>query len=240
MSQDAKLISRIVRRAKKLVRPLVHGNPNSFLRKVSGVIHVGANLGQERILYGNHGLNVIWIEPIPDVYQKLKRNLEHFPRQHAFQYLIADRDDAEYTFHISNNDGKSSSIFDLDLHKELWPTVSFQGEIRLKGLTLLSFVQKEGVDMGQYDALVLDTQGSELLVLKGASPLLPHFRYIKAEAADFESYAGCCKVEDLDSLLMQSGFVKRRQDRFASKAGIGSYYDVLYQRIGAVSRLRNG
>jgi hypothetical protein len=107
-------------------------------------------------------------------------------------------------------------------------------------MTLASFAQKEGIDMSRYDALVLDTQGSELLVLKGASTLFPYFRYIKAEAADFVSYTGCCKVEDIDSLLKQFGYVKRRQDKFASKAGIGSYYDVLYQRVGASSKLRKG
>ncbi|HKQ80513.1 MAG TPA: FkbM family methyltransferase [Blastocatellia bacterium] len=230
MSQDSKLISRMVRRVKNVVRPWIRGNPNYFLRKASGVIHVGANSGQERNLYGKHNLDVIWIEPIPDVYMSLKQNLEGFPRQHAFQRLITDRDDAEYTFHISNNDGKSSSIFDLDLHKEIWPTVSFQESIRLKGMTLASFAQKEGIDMNRYDALVLDTQGSELLVLKGASTLFTYFKYIKTEAADFESYAGCCKVEDIDSLLKQFGYVKRRQDKFASKAGVGSYYDVLYKQ----------
>lgn len=231
MSQNSTLIGRIIRRAKNIARPWVRGNPNSFLNNVTGVIHVGANAGQERTLYAKHNLNVIWIEPIPDVYQNLKRNLADFPRQRAFQYLITDRDDAEYTFHISNNNGQSSSIFDLNLHKEIWPTVSFRESIHLKGLTLASFAQKEGVDMSQYNALVLDTQGSELLVLKGAESLLPYFRYIKTEAADFESYAGCCKVEDIDSLLKQSGFIKRRQDKFASKTGIGSYYDVLYKRI---------
>src|SRR5262245_9713199 len=236
MGQDSKLIDRIVRRAKNAVRPWIRGNPNYFLRKVSGIIHVGATSGQERNLYGEHNLDVIWIDTIPDVYRKLKQNLEGFPRQHAFQRLITDRDDTEYTFHISNNNGKSSSIFDLDLHKEIWPTVSYQESISLKSVTLASFAQKEGIEMSRYDALVLDTQGSELLVLQGAAPLLPNFRYIKAEAADFESYAGCCKVEDIDSLLMRFGFVKRRQDRFASKDGIGSYYDVLYQGVGTVPR----
>src|SRR5262245_25207057 len=156
MSQDSTSISRIVRRAKKIVRPFLRGNPNSFLRRISGVIHVGANLGQERALYGRHKLNVIWIEPIPDICEKLKQNLEDFPRQSAFQYLITDRDDAEYTFHISNNNGQSSSIFDLNLHKEIWPTVGYQETIKLKSLTLASFAQVEGIDMSLYDALVLD------------------------------------------------------------------------------------
>ena len=198
--------------------------------KASGIIHVGANLGQERNLYGKHNLNVIWIEPIPDVYRKLKENLAEFPLQRAYQYLITDQDDAPYTFHISNNDGQSSSIFDLDLHREIWPTVSFQETIRLNGMTLESFARKEGIDMTRYNALVLDTQGSELMVLKGASTLLPYLKYIKTEAADFESYSGCCKVEDIDQFLSRFGYVKLRQDMFATKAGIGSYYDVIYKR----------
>src|SRR5262249_367879 len=104
MNRDSKMINRIVRRARKIVRPWIHGDPDSFLRKVSGVIHVGANLGQERVLYSRHGLNVIWIEPIPEIFRELSRNVEGFPWQRAYQYLITDRDDAEYTFHISNND----------------------------------------------------------------------------------------------------------------------------------------
>ena len=34
---------------------------------------------------------------------------------------------------------------------------------------------REGVDITRYDALVMDTQGSELPVLKGAQSLLPGF-----------------------------------------------------------------
>jgi hypothetical protein len=45
---------------------------HSYLRKVRGVIHVGANEGQERDLYAAFGLNVIWIEPIPEVFQVLR------------------------------------------------------------------------------------------------------------------------------------------------------------------------
>ena len=41
---------------------------------------------------------------------------------------------------------------------------------------------------------MLDTQGAELLVLKGAAGLLHRFQFIKVEAADFESYANGCRV----------------------------------------------
>jgi hypothetical protein len=81
-----------------------------------------------------------------------------------------------------------------------------------------------------YDVLVLDTQGAELLVLKGATSLLPHIRYVRAEAADFEAYAGCCTLAELDDFLREYGFRRIAKGRFAQKKGVGSYYEVLYCR----------
>ena len=46
---------------------------SSFLNNVSGVIHVGANSGQERYEYNLYSLDVIWIEPIPKIFNKLKK-----------------------------------------------------------------------------------------------------------------------------------------------------------------------
>ena len=54
-----------------LFRCFKTAEPDDFLRSCSGVIHVGANSGQERELYAQHGLNVVWIEPIPEVYTAL-------------------------------------------------------------------------------------------------------------------------------------------------------------------------
>lgn len=73
-------------------------NPDRFLKYVSGVIHVGANAGQERELYNKFGLRVVWIEPIPQVFEALKANLREFPNQRAIQCLVTDRDDEEYQF----------------------------------------------------------------------------------------------------------------------------------------------
>lgn len=94
-------------------------NPDRFLEEISGVIHVGANIGQERDLYNKLGLFVIWIEPIPEVFQMLKQNLQGFQNQRAFQYLVTDIDGREYQFHIANNTGASSSILDLEQHKDI-------------------------------------------------------------------------------------------------------------------------
>ncbi|MGC4070689.1 MAG: FkbM family methyltransferase [Polyangiaceae bacterium] len=199
-----------------------------FLSRIEGLIHVGANIGQERELYARHGLEVLWFEPNPDVYGRLVRNLEAFPKQHAFPYLVTDRDDEEYPFYLSNNDGRSSSIFDLNLHQELWPNVFYEGAISLRSVTLDTVLERHAVSKRLLGALVMDTQGSELLVLKGAARHLSEIRYVKTEAADFEAYSKGCTVEQLTEYLSGFGFEEIVREPFASRKAVGTYYDVTY------------
>jgi FkbM family methyltransferase len=203
---------------------------HAFLRHVTGVIHVGANTGQERELYEQFGLSVIWVEPIPAVFRKLQENIAGFRRQRAYQYLVTDEDDRQYEFHVADNFGASSSILDLDLHREIWPNVRYTESIAIKSVTLTSLVKREKIDLDGYDALVMDTQGSELLVLKGAEPLLGRFEYIKTEVPDFEAYSGCCKVEDVERFLKGHGFREWHRRSFAAKKQVGSYFDIVYKR----------
>jgi 2-O-methyltransferase len=121
----------------------------------------------------------------------------------------------EYLFHVSNKGGGASSIYDLTGHKELWPDVNCTEAITLKGISLLSFMRKECLDCSKYDVLVLDTQGSGLLVLKGATSLLPYIKYVRSEVADFKAYAGCCKLDEMYEFFKEYGFRRIAQGRFA-------------------------
>jgi hypothetical protein len=116
------------------------------------------------------------------------------------------------------------------LHKEVWPDVAYAKTITLRSTTLATLLSSQGIDPAEYGALVMDTQGSELLVLKGAEPILKNFRYIKTEVADFEAYQGCCQLTDLDVLLTSHGFREISRRAFAKRAAGGNYYDVTYQR----------
>ena len=204
---------------------------DSFLERVPGVIHIGANTGQERGHYASLGLNVLWVEPNPAVFEVLRSNISGLADQRACCYLLADEHDAEYTFHIANNEGASSSIFDLAKHREIWPNVHFTHEMRMKATTLTRLVEFEQIDLSDYGALVLDTQGSELLVLEGAIPILKRFRFVKTEVADFESYTGCCRIDELSAFMRQHGFALSRKSPFASRDAVGTYYDVLFRRV---------
>jgi len=202
---------------------------SSFLKKVTGVIHIGANEGQERFEYAKHDLNVIWIEPIPMIFKKLAKNLENFPKQKALNLLIASDDQAEYEFKVSNFDGGSSSIFDLAGHSEIWPSIHYVESIKLQGHALSSVITNHKIDTASYQALVMDVQGAELMVLFGAKKILKCFKYIKLEASDFELYAGGCLLEDLTNYLNRNGFSIERQIKFAERSGKGNCYNVLYR-----------
>jgi len=212
------------------VRSIINQKHDEYLRQITGVIHVGANLGQEREIYDKHGLHVVWVEPIPEVFEKLKTNIEGFSKQRAFQYLVTDRDGGDYEFHVANNNGASSSILEMKHHREVWPNIDYVGILALKSVTLAALCEKERIDLSQYQALIMDTQGSELMVLKGGISLLPFFKFIKTEAPDFEAYAGCCQLADIGAFMEQQGFEEYSRHKFASHPNGGNYFDIVFRK----------
>ena len=201
-----------------------------FLRGGRGVIHVGAHVGQERHVYAQYKLNALWIEPIPELFAALRQNLSGFSRQRAVNCLVTDRDGVEYPFHITSNAGGSSSIFSLAQHEDIWPEVKHSATITVTSKTLPTLLKDEQLDVANYDVLVMDTQGSELLVLEGAAPILDRFRVIKTEVADFRAYEGGCQLADVDAFMQRHGFFERARNTIALHPSGGGYYDIVYER----------
>jgi len=200
---------------------------------VKGVIHVGASTGQETSdsgikFYDSYDLNVVWVEPIPSVYNILKQNIKNFKKQYALNALISDVEGKEYDFFITNNNGESSSIFELAEHRDIWPNVSCIGKATMIGRTLTALLTENEINIDDYDCLVLDTQGSELLVLSGCIDILSKFKYINMEVADFESYKDCCKLTEVDAFFKENGFKRTNLTPWNKGHPTGDYYDALY------------
>jgi FkbM family methyltransferase len=205
-------------------------NPYYFLREVSGLVHVGAHHGQERRMYAKYDLDVLWIEAAPDIFEKLCENIAQYPSQIAANYLVTDRDNAEYVFHIANNYGESSSILELGDHKKIWPEVKFERDLKLRSITLDSLFLKLNESISDYQALVMDTQGSELLALKGATNSLQFLKFVKVEAWDFEAYVGCSKVDEVVDYLNERGFKLVHKYKFPQPVSDrGQCYDLLFR-----------
>jgi hypothetical protein len=99
----------------------------------------------------------------------------------------------------------------------------------MRSSTLPSALSAAGVDLSKYDALILDTQGSELMALEGAKPILDGFRYIQVEAADFESYRGGALVREIANFLHAHDFFLKHKQLFARHRGGGGYYELLFK-----------
>jgi len=202
-----------------------------FLKDARGVIHVGAGIGQEAEMYADLGLPVIWIEPLDGVFDLLRDRIVEYSNQQAFQYLITNMTGDAHEFGISNNGGQSSSIYNFKQHRDIWPDVTFVASATLKSASLQWVIAEHNIDLDIYDTLILDVQGAELLALKGAGYLLPAFRWIRAECADFEAYEGGCQLKDLDAYLIPRGFRQWALWPAIWKENIGTYYEVLYKRL---------
>jgi FkbM family methyltransferase len=216
--------------ARRLLRDLARLRRNLMMKKLKGIIHVGANTGQERDDYAGYGLNVLWIEPIPWVFDELKRAISFYPNQRALEYLVLDKDGESMTLHVSNNEGQSSSVMDLALHQDVWPSVHFTRDIEIQSHKLDTIIDIEHINITDYDGLVLDTQGSELLALRGAQRVLRNVRMVKVEVADFEAYAGCPRPEQIGDFLGAYGLREWVRTPFAGHSGGGRYYDIIYLR----------
>jgi len=202
---------------------------DGHLRNVTGIIHVGANTGQEREFYRGFGIDVIWVEPIDEVYDILLKNLEGFDRQRAYKALLADQDDKEYNFNIANNGGASSSIQEMDAIPDIWPDIKYIESRKLKSTTLESFMRRENISPDRYQALTMDVEGAELLVLRGAGSMLRRCKYVKAEVADFTPRVGSPRTSDLDAFLRDAGFEQLIRRPFGQYKG-EKFWDLVWKK----------
>lgn len=200
------------------------------MKGLRGVIHVGANTGQERAKYDAYDLNVLWIEPAPDTFALLQKAIAGYEKQRAFNYLVLDEDGKSAKLNVASNGGASSSVLTPALHHDIWPQIEFSRAIELIGYTLDTIIDREGINLSLFDAAVLDTQGSELMILHGAHRVLEHIRYIQVEVADFEAYVGCPRPRDFSEFLAPFGFREWRRIPQASHPQGGRYHEIIYRK----------
>lgn len=170
--------------------------------KPTGILHIGASTGQEAKDYFNNGVqDVIWIEAIPFVFITLLQNIERYSRMVAFNNCIADEDDKEVKFNISNNEAQSSSILPLGTHKTAHPEVRYISSIKLQTKRIDTLFKENELSIEDYDFVNIDLQGSELMALKGFGDDLHKVKYIYIEVNKNELYEGCPLLKDIDDFL---------------------------------------
>lgn len=194
---------------------------SGLLSKASMVLHIGAHEGREASMYSDLGLSVVWIEGNPELFPKLYENLRSFPNQMAICSLLGGVDTEKVDFHIANNEGQSSSIF------------NFGSQMNHKGLAMLrtlelpmrrldSVLQDGQVPKGSH--WVIDVQGAELEVIRGAGNLIQKAYSLEVEVSTKDEYSGGAKFEEVNTTLNDLGLFP------LWKPKVNSHEDVFYIR----------
>lgn len=186
-----------------------------------GVLHIGANTGEEFPVYNKLGIKKqIWIEGNPEIFLKLKQNINSNPQAVALNYVIGD-ENKPVTFHIANNGSQSSSVLELGTHKQQHPTVHYIKDIQAN----MHRIDSLELDLNGVDFLNIDLQGAELLALKGMGDLLRGFKWAYLEVNKADVYQGCVQIDSLDLFMLANGFKRVETARW-----IGDWTDALYSR----------
>lgn len=178
--------------------------------KTDGIVHLGANEGQEAEAYARQGINkVMWVEALPEVFHLLCAKV---PNHHIkLNACLSDVDGQTVDFHVASNDGQSSSLLKPTLHLQKHPTVKFPRKVTLvtsRFDVLMDQMDEKDFFAFQYDFFLnVDLQGAEMLALRGMGDYLSRFKYVYIEVNREELYKGCPMVQEIDNYLAQFGLV---------------------------------
>lgn len=173
---------------------------------IKGIIQVGSYIAREynRLREVCDG-QILLIDANPDVIDILRQQLT-CDNNIILNYLVSDKDGDTHTFNILNHT-QSSSLLRPKLHIKYYPQFStIVKELKIESITLDTIISKHNIDINKYNALLIDVQGAELLVLKGFRANIDKIDIIYAELNFEEMYDGCCLAADFIVYLRKFGF----------------------------------
>lgn len=208
------LLYKIKRRYRKEKLP----DPFAYLYKwfdcvPKGVFQVGASSGGEIKGFITQGIKTgIFVEPLPEAFAKLKQAASSQPGYFPVNAVCLDVVGKTCDFHVSSSGGASSSILKPSGHLKIHPEVTFAAQtLTLQSTTVdqivADFVKQGRADViAPIDLLYIDTQGSELNVLKGANRFLEQVRYVFTEVSRGGLYENDVAHDQLTAHLASRGY----------------------------------
>lgn len=180
--------------------------------KSTGVLHLGANTGQEAEAYYKQGITeVIWVEALTELALLCNSYVKDFVQMKStvLNACVSDTTGKEVTFNVANNEGQSSSFLQFGTHRQEHPTVKFVQNVPMTTFRVDDLLAMNELTVGPGWFLNIDLQGAELLALKGMGNLLVEFDHIYVEVNRAELYRGCPMIEEIDRFLEGFDFLRK-------------------------------
>jgi FkbM family methyltransferase len=178
----------------------------------AGIVHVGADIGQEVPQYLSYGFErIILIEANPERFQILLSKFGGDTRIKIFNYAICDkRGTIDFHIHTSRSGNtEPASILPMKRFKEIVKTLHTAKTIQVPAITLDALFEENQIEFRSYNFLSIDIQGAELLAFRGAKKLLSSVDVVVSEINVVEMYEDGALEDDLVKFLDTNGFDKK-------------------------------
>lgn len=181
---------------------LIQNLKHHFTKKIKGVIHIGAHLAQEKLWYSENQINnIIWIE----ANDEFENQLRNIVGEDKIIIVGVDNINGKTNLNISNN-GQSSSLLELNLHKKYYPDVFYTETKEINVKRMVDIIKENNINMDDYNFLNIDIQGKELDALKSFDSELHKVDYIYTEVNTNFLYSECSLLNEIDEFLKKFGF----------------------------------
>lgn len=190
--------------------------------KFNGVIQAGAHHGQELQAFERLGIKELYLfEPAHEAFARLVgqrddlvklgehtllRETAHGERFNYINCALGSENKTAPMFIETANSGQSNSLLEPHIHTEQFPHIVFAEKREVPVYRLDDYFVKIPVPSKTPNLLVMDVQGYELEVLKGAETTLKSVDVIVTEISAAELYKGCVIFADLKNYLYERGF----------------------------------
>lgn len=172
---------------------------------IKGIIQIGSHYAEEVSIFDDLGVvDLILIEPLTAAFTEMQRRVGQRPNTEMLQLALGNEEGTATMYVETINEGQSSSLLKPSKHLEHYPHIVFPNmeEVKITKLDSLKF------NRTQFNGIVIDVQGAELMVMQGAVKTLEHIDYIYSEVNREPLYENCTLVEDLDAFLSKFGFIR--------------------------------
>jgi FkbM family methyltransferase len=177
-----------------------------------GIVHVGAHSGQELEEYAHLGVSkILFVEPLPELAERLRQESAGEPRVDVANCALAESCGTR-DFYVYG-ESQQSSLFQM---KPGMPghEKGVARTLKVATKTLDSLLAEPHLRANTYNLLNVDTQGAELLILKGAFETLKKTDAGVVEMSYLDFYAGGANGLEVESFMRDAGFSLVGMDPF--------------------------
>ncbi|MFA5306182.1 MAG: FkbM family methyltransferase [Candidatus Babeliales bacterium] len=175
------------------------------------IIEAGARDGNDSIKmakFWSQG-QVHSFEPVPELYMKVKQKVKNYRNISSYQCALSNKEGTA-DFYVSsfkktpNDPSASSSLLKPAKHLDVCQNIIFKKKISVETTTIDNWAKKNSID--HIDFIWLDTQGSELSILKSSPHILKTVRAVFTEVEFIEAYENQPLFKDVRDWMESNGF----------------------------------